>query len=353
MFSNKAPLAAPATADGLNLVCGAGGSRAILGTSGAILAFHVLDINNSWRTIGGVSGGSIPSVMLAAGMSPREIAHQVIEIDFNSMLTPRVNMLRILWAFFLKECAWKRRPCRGVLGSQKVGAFIDKHVTAWPKNYWTLAVAGDQPFLFTSEGVFAYHPDGTRDQISDVPAPVSLAVRASCAVPGIIDGVSYQGICLLDGGLAAEGRCPVGVVKHQLGGVPGSIVAVDVGEGATEDKKNEPFLLGLLRRIVCGPCCDPEADPPLDSDGVFLVHPDVTGVQSLEFKLTRDQKWQAFMTGFVATVGAMSASGLVAPDKLAAAQSIVAEFKVISNTSTKPNELANKVEAMLSSRGLY
>jgi hypothetical protein len=277
----------------------------------------------------------------------------VIEIDFNSMLTPRVGMLRILWAFFLKECAWRRRPCRGVLSSEKVGEFIDKRVPTWPKGYWTVAVAGQTPFLFRSEGVFAYHPDGSRDEISTEPAPVGLAVRASCAVPGIIDGVTYRDICLLDGGLAAEGRCPVGVVKRQLGGRHGHIVAVDVGEGATEDARRQPFLIRLLRRIVCGPCCDPDDDKPVDTDGVILVRPDVTGVQSLEFKLSRDQKWQALMTGFSAAVAAIGAAGLAAPEKLADARALLAEFDAINRGSNKPGELAAKVEALLASRGLY
>lgn len=352
MTNTKAPIAVPGEVDGFDLVCGAGGSRAILGTSGAILAFHALGFNR-WRTAGGASGGSIPSVMLAAGISPVEIVHQVIEIDFNSMLTPRVGMLRILWAFFVKECAWKRRPCRGVLSSEKLGEFIDKRVGAWPKGYWTVAVAGGTPFLFTHDGVIAYHSDGSRDEISTEPAPVGLAIRASCAVPGIIDGVTYRDICLLDGGLTAEGRCPVGVVKRQLGGRHGRIVAVDVGEGATEDARREPFLVRLLRRIACGPCCDPDSDRPVDTDGVILVRPDVIGVQSLEFKLSRDQKWQALMTGFSAAVGAMGASELVAPEKLAYASAIAAEFGAINQASHKPGELAGKAEALLASCGLY
>ncbi|HEY9868266.1 MAG TPA: hypothetical protein V6D08_03805, partial [Candidatus Obscuribacterales bacterium] len=120
-----------------------------------------------------------------------------------------------------------------------------------------------------------------------------------------------------------------------------------------EDARREPFLVRLLRSVVCGPCCDPDDDRPVDTDGVILVRPDVTGVQSLEFKLSRDQKWQALMTGFSAAVGAIGASGLVAPEKLAEARAIVGEFDAINKASHKPGELAGKVEALLASRGLY
>lgn len=338
----------------LNLVCGAGGSRAILGTTGAILAADALGISR-WHTIGGISGGSIPSLMLASGMPARDIARHVIEIDFNSMLTPRTHLLGVFWAFFLKECAWKRRKERGVLSSEKVGDFVESYSPRWPKNYWTVAVAGDRQLLFTADGVFEYFNDGrSRRQISDKPAPVGLAIRASCAVPGVIDAVEFQGEFLLDGGLCADGRCPVGVVKRELGAPPASIVALDVGEASMDSERREHWFWRTVRRIVCGPCCDPEPSAPVDAaGGVVLVTPAVSNMESLEFKLSPDQKWQALMSGFTAAASALEKTGRADPASAANVRSVVAAYRELSQKASRPGEIAAGVQAILKSHGLY
>lgn len=335
----------------LNLVCGAGGSRAILGVTGALVASHALKFED-WRTIGGVSGGSIPSLMLAAGYSPQEIARLVIEIDFNSKLTPKTHLLGLWWAFFLKECAWKRRTNEGVLTSEKLGSFVDELVPTWPEKYWTVAVAGDRQLLFNSKGVFEYKSGQPQKQISDRPAPVGLAIRATCAVPGVISAISYNGLHLLDGALADEGRCPVGVVKEQLGGAHGSIVAIDVGEGTQEALSREHWFFKALRRLVCGPCCDPDPNDPVDSDGVLVITPDASAVQSLEFKLSPDQKWQALMSGFIATVNSLAATGWIDPQFVAQGRSIVETFHNIERTSTQPGQLAAGIQALFTKKGL-
>lgn len=336
----------------LNLVCGAGGSRAILGSSGAILASHAMGINR-WRTIGGVSGGSIPSLMLAAGVEPAEIVRKVIDIDFNSMLTPHTSMLKIWWAFFRKECAWKRRDTYGVLTSEKLGTLVEQYAPQWPANYWTVAVAGRKQLLFTAQGIYEYSASHGKRLISNEPAPVSLAVRATCAVPGVIRAIPFKDMLLLDGALADEGRCPVATVRDQLDSAPNTIVACDVGEGAAEEMKREHWFLKLIRSMVCGKCCLPAEDVPVDTTGgVTLVSPSVTKVQSLEFTLSPDQKWEAMMAGFAAAVESFRQSGLVSPARLKRAGELAGEFELVQQSATEPGELAVSVQSMLVAAGL-
>jgi hypothetical protein len=93
---------------GKHLVKSGGGSRAILGGSGALIAIdqaigsvdhiQLRARTRDWLSIGGVSGGSIPSVMYANGFSVSEILHMAIEIDFSSMLTRHGSILQILFA---------------------------------------------------------------------------------------------------------------------------------------------------------------------------------------------------------------------------------------------------------------
>lgn len=336
----------------LNLICGAGGSRAILGSSGVILAGHAAGIDR-WRTIGGVSGGSIPSLMLAAGVSPAEIVRKVIDIDFNSMLTPRASMPQIWWAFFLKECFWKRRTERGVLTAEKLGDLAEHYSPTWPENYWTVAVAGHRQFLFTARGVYEYSAESGKRLLWDQPAPVGLAIRATCAVPGVINAVRYRGLSLLDGALCDEGRCPVVVARDQLGAMPASIIACDVGEGALEEMRKEHWLLRTTRKVICGPCCEPAADKPVDtSGGVTLIKPTVNKVNALEFSLSPDQKWESVMAGFAAAVRSLQRSGLVTESNLAKAVDVANEFEFIQQAAAEPDEMASAVKSLLARAGL-
>jgi len=104
----------------MNLVCGAGGSRAILGSSGAILACHFAGISD-WRTVGGASGGSIPTVLLAAGYTPKDIAHYCIDIDYSALLTRHGGIMKVVSAYFFKDTFYRlARPKHGLFGSEKI-----------------------------------------------------------------------------------------------------------------------------------------------------------------------------------------------------------------------------------------
>jgi len=176
-----------------------------------------------------------------------------------------------------------------------VGQFVDAHVPQWPENYWTVAAVKDKQWLFNAKGVFEYSEDGTCIQICDKPAPVGLAVRASCAVPGIIDAVPYMGKWLFDGALASDGRCPVRVPKKHYAANGSDIIACDVGDD--EGNKSSKWSK-LLWKVICGEeCLPPETPQPVDAHDVVLLKPAPMSFRSLQFTLTEDQKWERSSPG--------------------------------------------------------
>lgn len=333
----------------LHLVCGAGGSRAILGSAGAILACHHAGIEK-WLTIGGASGGSIPTVMLAGGVDPKTIVRTCIDVDFSSLLTRHGSLIQILFAYFMQNRYEKTRPRKGVLGSEKVGQFVDAHVPNWPANYWTVAAVKDKQWLFNAQGIFEYAEDGTVTQICDKPAPVGLAVRASCAVPGIIDAVPFMGKWLFDGALASDGRCPVRVPKKHYAAVPADIVACDVGDDNTKSSAWSRWFW----KVLCGEECLPKEIPqPVDAHDVVLLRPSAMNFRSLQFTLSEDQKWEAVMSGFTGAIPTLKSAGLITGARLEAAERITAKFAELRNAATADGDIAAGVEKLLVGEGLY
>lgn len=307
---------APATDTANNhLVCGSGGSRAILACGGAILGLHRAGFND-WRSIGGISGGSIPSLFLAHGYTPEELVKLSIEIDFSSLLTRRKNIILTFLAFLLKDRLAQTRPRTSVLTSEKMSTFIEERVPVWPENYWTMAVAGKTQVFFTSKGVFQYLRDGCTRQLSDKPAPLGLAVRASCAVPGIIGAVQYRGLYLFDGALSWDGQTPIGAVVRHYQASPKDVVAVDVGDR----KGSMTDMTHRFWRVLCGDNCvwpEDELEPEFWRDqGAVLMTPAVNQFASLQFKLTSAQKWDAVRSGYTAAVTGLWKSRLIDKDKL-------------------------------------
>jgi hypothetical protein len=347
--NHDASILAQASGD-LHLVCGSGGSRAILQGSGSILACHLAGLNN-WRTLGGASGGSIPTLMLAGGVHPIKIVRHTIETDFSSLLARHGSLAQILIAYFMKDRYEKTRPRKGVFGSDPVGQFVETLVPTWPANYWTVATHRDNQWLFTADGVFEYSRNGKLRVISTTPAPVGVAIRSTCAVPGIIDAVSWNGNYLFDGALGLDGRCPVRVPKRHYSARPESIVAVDVGE----DNNRQSRAIRLAWKVLCGGNCVPQSDKDsaVGAEGVVLIRPAPVEFRSLQFSLNADQKWQAVMSGFLGAISTLETAGLLTGPALEKALSIARGYHEIELTAHDDGELAARTETLLASNGLY
>jgi len=308
-----------------HLVCGAGGSRAILGSAGAILACDMAGVKD-WKTLGGVSGGSVPTVLLAAGYSPAELLRYSIDLDFSALVTRHATPLMTVIAFLLKDRFEYTRPKQGVLSSEKLGHWIDEKIPTWPKNYWTMAVVGRTQILFTADGVYQYLRNGHRRVLSDKPAPVGLAIRATCAVPGIIDAVPWNGRHLFDGALSWDGQCPIALPIKHFGANPADMMACDVGE----EPSRFSSLVKRFWMVACGGhCVGPDSPPNFAAQGTLMFKPAVTSVRSLQFTLTTEQKWEAVHSGFIEAVNGLSGAGLLVGTKLDEARAIAANIELL------------------------
>jgi predicted acylesterase/phospholipase RssA len=347
---------------GSHLVCSSGGSRAILGAAGAIAAIDQAGIREDLESIGGVSGGSVPTAFYAGGMTAKQTLQLTIDIDFSSMLTRHGSIIQILFAYFMQGRFEKTRPRHGVLSSEKLGIYIDDKVPAWPtwtdkngvkRGYWTMAVVGKNQVLFDHTGVREIAPDGTVTVLSDKPAPLGLAVRASCSIPGIISAVPFKGRFLFDGALSRDGGCPVDIPARHYGATHPTTIACDVGDDTNKSSKR----LLKLWKLLCGGNCLPEwEDKELtEKFGMVVIKPAPTSFRSLQFSLTRDQKWLAVMDSYIASIEGLKRGGRISGKALKDAEQIIATHMKIREVSQNqpPGVLSALNEDLLSKYGLF
>jgi len=353
----------------MHLLISSGGSHAILAGAGVILICDLAGIAD-WKSIGGISGGALPTVMASSGMNAKSTVTTALDVDFSSLLTRRGSMLKILFAYLMQSRYEKSRPRFGVLSSEKVGEFIEKVVAErmgdaplWPTKYWTMATVGDDQLVFNSTGVHHMKKNGGYRLLNTEAGPLGASIRGSCAVPGIIDAVPIEvageNFWLHDGALSSEGRTPVSIPERFYGAQPQNIIVCDVGSGhdAKSIRKNKRQL--KLWRWICGKLCVPHGEPePLDTDkGYIVILPTITNFGSLKFTLTRDEKWQAVMSGFMGGIPPLAKAGLLSGAALVRAQSVADSFNAIVAdcvaTRAPVGVLTSRTEKLLQDNGLW
>lgn len=335
----------------LHLVLGAGGSKAILASTGAIAAFELSRFRN-WRTIGGVSGGSIVASLYADGARAKELVWLAMNTDFSQLLKPNVGPLGRLWAYIRKyrnEAVLKEK---GAFSAEPLQRLIDTSVTSWPENLWLVAM--DKQFaqvVISKDGSFRF--DGTVKDgmvLGSEPPSVGTAVNASCAIPGIIDAVEIHGQPMFDGALGSEGACCIDVPQKLYGAKPGQIVALDVGE---ENVKNQ-WLLRMIWTLGCNINCAPFEGRHLShEDGVVLIQPTITGFHGLKFLLDELDKWNAIIAGYRATIDALVMHGLVNRHEHPRAFALYDEFDRIPMETESRSHCIECIQKLFSSFGVF
>jgi predicted acylesterase/phospholipase RssA len=295
----------------INLVFGSGGSKAILAGVGAILAIKQADLNVA--TVGGVSGGSIPAYLFSSGMAVRPMVHEVLTVDFMSMVRPKTGLFKRLWALLMKYQHEKRRTREGVYTWYDMKAHFDMLSNdQWPAGLYIIACCDHGQIIFDQKGVTKYKDAGGKEVLDNEAESVGLAMAASCAVPGIIDLVPYNDEWLFDGALGTDGVCPVTPVTRHFGQPQSSVVAFDVGEDSIKSAR----WFRLWWQLSCGrgndTCGAFEGTHPDESQGrIVITPPPIRGYHALKFNLNRNQKWIAIITGFLATVDRLAKADLI------------------------------------------
>lgn len=332
-------------------VISAGGSRAILAGCGSIFACRLAGIE--WESIGGVSGGSIPAALLASGMQPAQLLQFALNVDFREMCVQTAGSFETILAILMKEYHEKpeNRTSYGVMETDKLAIFMDSQVSSWPDKFWTMAVDGHSQIVFNKNGIFEYTDDGVCIQLSDKPAPIGLAIQATCAIPGVTKPPKFQERYLFDGAFSKFGMCPVGLPIKYFGIDPSKIVAVCVGEDMMEG------TAGLLRRFwkwLWGVQPDTSWGP--HTQGVIDIHPHIDHIHALRFDLSADEKWLAILDGFSETVHALASAGVLKGERLHNALTLISELpdaeKTVLAELGKPQQFAQKAERCFKNHGL-
>jgi predicted acylesterase/phospholipase RssA len=293
---------------GWHLVCGSGGSKAGLTSTGVILACRAAELKLD--TIGGVSGGAIPAVMAAAELPSHRLIELAKTTDFSGLLDKKKLITPLIR---------ERKPIDllqdGMYGSSKLGALTDAHVKEWPTKFWTMAVGDHSEMMFTKNGVMEYTREGGRNLVSNKPAQLGDAVRATCAIPGVLESVTLVGRRLFDGALGKFGKCPTAMVTSHFGAPSENIIAsLPVGAMSTINKSLYLFakyLSGNLEKEHSG----------LAKTAGIVIRPEVNSFHSMKFLLNANQKDEAILAGYRAAIDQFAKAKLISGDKLKAASS--------------------------------
>lgn len=302
-----------------HLVLGAGGSKAILAATGAIAAFELAGFNR-FKTVGGISGGSVPAILYANKTKPKEIVYTALHSDFSNFMEPRVGMFRRIWALLRKYRYEITLPERGIYSPEPLKRFIDISVPEWPKCFWTLCT--DRQFnqvVLTADGAHRYLPEITQgENLLQEPLCTGTAVTTSCAIPGIIDAGKINDEAMFDGAMSHEGQCAILPPQRHFGAEPAKIIALDVGE---EDVKKNPLVKFLMRLTCTISTCGPmEAPHPSEEEhGIILIEPRINRFHGLKFLLDDLDKWSAIVAGFNTAVETLQRHGLITRENAARA----------------------------------
>lgn len=177
--------------------------------------------------IAGTSAGAIMGGMYASGLSPEEMKHSLLSIDWNDILTDRPPRQELsfrqkqkdfthLFALEFGVRDWELVLSKGFISGHKLSFYL-RSVTlrsAGIKDFDRLpipyrAVATD---IENGEAVVLRH-----GELAD-------AMRASMAVPGIFTPVEINGRLLVDGGMSSQ--LPVDVVRAMGADV---VIVVNIG----------------------------------------------------------------------------------------------------------------------------
>ncbi len=294
-----------------HLIIEQGGTRALVTGMGATLALKVAGLKK-WSTIGGISGGSIPAILMAAKLPPITSAEKILACDFSQLFQPSEKVGTDPAAAFAAVPEGERAPAhkwvarmlrKGMMHTDKLGELIENQVKTWPESFWTMASSEDSHVLFTSERVTEFGFDGSITVLQEGPAPISLAIRATCAVPGLLEAVEFHGRYLFDGALSPYGDNPVAFARKHLLGEEGLVVSCF---SSGKDSRKNDMLLNLGRWLLCHSAGKVKTG---DRKADININPHVPQLNALRFKMTEVQKQLGMLAGFNATIMALSKHG--------------------------------------------
>jgi predicted acylesterase/phospholipase RssA len=237
-----------------HIVFGGGITRALVADLGVLMAARKNGL--SFASTGGISAGAVMPLLDAAGMSVDELRNIVMTRNLSDFIQhnhSRFRLSRLVWRIINRRKYRLSLPSKGLYNTTKLADSLEGYVKTWPENYWTMAYAPkhEAQIVFTRNGVHKRFADGRVELVDNRPAPIGLAIRATCAVPGFFDSVIYtsssgESYELFDGFLSWDGYCPAAFVEKFFGAHRQSIIACDVIKYKTPNRLLDKGYLAVL-----------------------------------------------------------------------------------------------------------
>lgn len=168
------------------------------GVRNAIYAGGLLELDEAGllghvESVAGTSSGSIVAAMYSVGYTPREIADEILALDFSRLLdgTPIAGPVRLLTRYGWHKGDYFRETMRAII-AKKTG---DARITfgeCRARGYRGLRVVGCN----VTQRVVRVFPDRLSQDME-----VADAVRISMSLPLIFASVPFQGDIYVDGGV--------------------------------------------------------------------------------------------------------------------------------------------------------
>lgn len=363
--------------NGLHYAVGSGGVVAICAGIAGLGALSLAGVDEL-ESLMGASGGAIPASLRAMGYSATELMHMGLEEDFGKHISIKGGVFESVTEIRrslsrltrLAQSSSRTEPLEadeswsssGIFGTSKLGKFIQCKADAkglansWPKNFCTVATLKDGSLLvFRADGIFLIRWIAGRSsckQLSKEPAPLQLAIRASCAIPGVMTAIDYMGMLLFDGALSRDGLCPVGFMIRHFGVKAEDIVACRVGEDASH------YIYGRTQRTIRRIwMVHPDYHWGSETTGATEFRPPIDHIHSLKFQLSRDEKWLAILIALMSGLEALAFRGILHGDRLLQAQELSKELgywrNIVPAVHGERQLIANRVEKVMNKYGLF
>lgn len=208
--------------------------------------------------IAGSSAGSLVAALFARGLSPGRIEREALSLRARDVFDSGLALANLFLMVGKSVADFFRFPFPfrvplGLMKGRNLERLIERlvgkkgdwkiplAVTSVDVSCGTLVVFREGQVVGNAAGRTVVPPE---DMIFVSGFPITRAVRASCAVPGLFEPVVVEGMILVDGGV--RDNVPAGVLKEMGADV---VLAVDVGYDGYPCKKIKNMVDLLTRSL--------------------------------------------------------------------------------------------------------
>ena len=201
--------------------------------------------------------------------------------------------------------------------------------------------------------------------MAKTPAPIGLAVAASCAIPLGFEPIQItlpdgRVLFAFDGSMTEVGAIPLAAFAAVMGETAGQHLILDVGE----EQGWKGYVDSTLYRLLCGGKCIPRWNKFLEllklprtgtesapSRTQTYLQVNVTEIAAIDFNANADRKWAASAECFRPIISGL---GLLTAKSLAGAEEMAEKLRrILTSKPQAAGQLAASIQEVFIAYGLY